>query len=147
VVFWVADDDTWHAYPSAAGYSVGTYFNIGGPGMLLPLDVAVHDPIGLANPVAAHTTPYPGRRVGHDKFAGTIWAVADQGRVTGDPPEFPPAGLAAVRRTLACPRVREMLDSVRAPWTFERFRENLLHAFGRTSLRYDRDPVKAQYCA
>jgi arabinofuranosyltransferase len=147
VVFWVADDDTWHAYPSAAGYSAGTYFNIGGPGMLLPLDVAVHDPIGLADPVAAHTTPYPGRRVGHDKFAGTIWAVADQARVLGDAPEFPPDRLAAIRRTLACPEVREMLDSVRAPWTFERFRENFLGAFARTSLRYDHDPLKAQYCA
>jgi arabinofuranosyltransferase len=40
-----------------------------------------------------------------------------------------------------------MLVSVRAPWTFERFRENFLNAFDRTGLRYDRDPVKARYCA
>ncbi|UOZ11193.1 arabinofuranosyltransferase [Amycolatopsis sp. WQ 127309] len=142
VVFW--DDDSWHAYPTAAGHSTGTFFNIGGPGLLLPLDVAVHDPIGLANPLAAHTTPYPGRRVGHDKYAGPIWTVADQG--VGAPAGFPPDRLAAIRRTLACPEVREMLDSVRAPWTFERFRDNLLGAFARTSLRYDHDPVKAQYC-
>jgi arabinofuranosyltransferase len=145
VIFW--EDDAWHAYPSAAGHSAGTFYNIGGPGMLLPLEVAVHDPIGLADPVAAHTTPIPGHRVGHEKFAGPIWAVADQARVTGTPAEFPPDKLAAARRTLACPQVHEMLDSVRAPWTFERFRENFLNAFDRTGLRYDRDPLKAQYCA
>jgi arabinofuranosyltransferase len=143
VVFW--DDGSWHAYPSASGHSAGTYFNIGGPGLLLPLDVAVHDPIGLADPVAAHTTPYPGRRVGHDKYAGPIWAVADQ--AIGTPAGFPPDRLAVIRRTLACPEVREMLDSVRAPWTFERFQENVVGAFTRTGLRYDHDPLKAQYCA
>ncbi|MEV6907717.1 arabinofuranosyltransferase [Amycolatopsis sp. NPDC051071] len=48
------------AYPSANGRDVLTYFNIGGPGMLLPLDVWVRDPIGLANPVAAHSTTCQG---------------------------------------------------------------------------------------
>ncbi|WP_167333156.1 hypothetical protein [Amycolatopsis decaplanina] len=39
-----------------------TYFNIGGPGTLLPLDVWVHDSIGLVNPVAVHSTTVPGLR-------------------------------------------------------------------------------------
>lgn len=38
-----------------------------------------------------------------------------------------------------------MLDSVRAPLTFDRFRDNLLHAFGRSRLRFDPDPIAASF--
>ncbi|WP_329072322.1 arabinofuranosyltransferase [Amycolatopsis sp. NBC_01480] len=140
----------WHAYPTTSGHDTVTFFNIGGPGLLLPLDVWVHDPIGLSNPIAAHTTPYPDRRTGHNKYAGIDWDLADGGRGTtaelaarGD---FTAVRLDDIRRTLACPHNREMLDSVRAPLTFERFWDNLVHAVGRTSLRYDHDPAKNQTC-
>ncbi|AGM08957.1 hypothetical protein [Amycolatopsis keratiniphila] len=140
----------WVAYPSANGRDVLAYFNIGGPGMLLPLDVWVHDPIGLANPVAAHSTTISGRRIGHSKFAGSNWEVAG---LAGGPAEelaargqYKQDNLDAIRRTLGCPRTKEMLDSVRAPLTFERFWENLIHSVGRSGLRYDRTPEKAQTC-
>ncbi|WP_414945450.1 arabinofuranosyltransferase [Amycolatopsis sp. cmx-11-32] len=126
----------WVAYPSANGRDVLTYFNIGGPGMLLQLDAWVHDPIGLANPVAAHSTTIPGRRIGHSKFAGSNWEVA--GLADGTTEELAARGqykqdnLDAIRKTLACPHNHEMLDSVRAPLTFERFWENLIHAVGRS---------------
>ncbi|MFI9453502.1 arabinofuranosyltransferase [Amycolatopsis sp. NPDC052450] len=140
----------WVAYPSANGRDVLTYFNIGGPGMLLPLDVWVHDSIGLVNPVAAHSTTVPGRRIGHSKFAGSNWEVAGLG---AEPTEAAAArgqykqeNLDAIQRTLGCPHNREMLDSVRAPLTFGRFWENLIHSVGRSGLRYDRNPEKAQTC-
>lgn len=140
----------WVAYPSANGHDVLTYFNIGGPGMLLPLDVWVHDPIGLANPVAAHTTAIPGRRIGHNKFAGSNWEVAVLGAETTEAAaargQYKQDNLDAIRRTLGCPHTKEMLDSVRAPLTFERFWENLIHSVGRSGLRYDRNPEKARIC-
>ncbi|NBH11584.1 arabinofuranosyltransferase [Amycolatopsis sp. SID8362] len=141
----------WHRYPTTNGHTVATFFNIGGPGMLLPLDMWVHDPIGLANPVAAHTTPYPGRRIGHNKYAGTPWEVAE---LTGETPveltvngDFTVPSIDAIRGIFACPPNRDVLDSVRAPLTFDRFRQNLLHAGGRTALRYDYDPRHATRCS
>ncbi|MEV6877773.1 arabinofuranosyltransferase [Amycolatopsis sp. NPDC051128] len=141
----------WHRYPTTNGHTIATFFNIGGPGMLLPLDMWVHDPIGLANPVAAHSTPYPGRRTGHTKYAGAVWEAAQFARgssaeliAQGD---FTVGSLDAIRRTLACPHNREMLESVRAPLTVERFWHNLVHAVGRTGLRYDHDPRAAQVCS
>ncbi len=140
----------WVAYPSANGRDVLTYFNIGGPGMLLPLDVWVHDPIGLANPVAAHTTVIAGRRIGHSKFAGANWEIADLATETTETAaargQYKQDNLDAIRTTLGCPHNREMLDSVRAPLTFERFWENLIHSVGRSRLRYDRNPENAQTC-
>jgi arabinofuranosyltransferase len=140
----------WHRYPTTNGRNVATFFNIGGPGMLLPLDMWVHDPIGLANPVAAHTTPYPGRRIGHNKYAGNPWEVA---LLTGETSaeltrngDFTVPSIDAIRGIFACEPNREMLDSVRGPLTFGRFWQNLVHAGGRTGLRYDYDPRHAQRC-
>ncbi|MFC3454242.1 arabinofuranosyltransferase [Amycolatopsis speibonae] len=145
-----ADSTGWVAYPSANGRDVLTYFNIGGPGMLLPLDVWVHDPIGLANPVAAHSTTVPGRRIGHSKFAGSNWDVAGLAEGTTKAlaarGQYEQSDLDAIRRTLACPHTKEMLDSVRAPLTFERFWDNLIHSVGRSGLRYDRDPGNTPAC-
>lgn len=150
-VFVPGKDGSWHRYPSSNGHSIVTFFNIGGPGQLLPPDMWVHDPIGLSNPVAAHTTPYPDRRIGHNKYAGIDWEAAQFGQGTSPAElaargDFTPENLDAIRATLACPHNQEMLDSVRAPLTFDRFWQNLVHAVGRTSLRYDHDPAVAQTC-
>lgn len=147
-VFVPAKDGGWHRYPSSNGHGVVTFFNIGGPGQLLPLDMWVHDPIGLSNPVAAHTTPLKGLRIGHNKYAGIDWEAAQfappaEATAQGD---FAPERLDAIRRTLACPHNQEMLDSVRAPLTFDRFWQNLVHSVGRSRLRYDNDPAIAQTC-
>jgi arabinofuranosyltransferase len=139
------------AYPTVHGHSVVTFFNIGGPGMLLPLEMWVHDPIGLSNPVAAHTTSIPDRRIGHNKYAGIDWDVADSARSTSSEialkSGFTVSRLDAIRATLACPHNKEMLDSVRAPLTFGRFWQNLVHAVDRSALRYDRNPLNAQSCS
>ena len=140
----------WIAYSSSNGRDVLSYFNIGGPGMLNPLDVWVHDSIGLVNPVASHSTIKPGLRIGHNKFAGANWEVA--GLAEGPTEalaargQFTQDNLDAIRRTLSCPLTKEMLDSVRGSLTFERFWENLVHSVGRSGLRYDREPEKAQTC-
>ncbi|WP_372669198.1 arabinofuranosyltransferase [Amycolatopsis kentuckyensis] len=140
----------WHRYPTTNGRTVVQFFNIGGPGLLLPLDVWVHDPIGLANPTAAHSTPYPERRIGHNKYAGSVWDIAELSNESsteltryGDVVD---TSIDAIRGIFACSPAREMLDSVRAPLTPDRFWQNLIHAVGLSSLRYDHDPRQAYRC-
>ncbi|MFG1645504.1 hypothetical protein ACGFMK_34920 [Amycolatopsis sp. NPDC049252] len=55
--------------------------------------------------------------------------------------------IEAIRGIFACSPDREMLESVRAPLTPERFWRNLIHAVGRSSLRYDHDPRQAYRCS
>jgi arabinofuranosyltransferase len=94
--------------------------------------------------LAAHATSVPDGRIGHDKELPTPWDVVDAGVV--DPPGFDPADIAAARAALACPRTQEVLASVRAPLTIERFWANLVGAAERTSYRYPRDAREAADC-
>ena len=149
-VFVQTEQGDWHRYPTDNGRTVSSFYNIGGPGMLLPLDMWVHDPIGLANPIAAHTTPLPGRRIGHNKYAPSAWETAV---LTDETPtelsrygDFSPDAITAIRGIFTCPPNREMLDSLQKPLTFDRFWHNLLHATARTALRYDNNPRNAQHC-
>ncbi len=106
-------------------------YSIGAIGMFTPLEVTVHDPIGLSNPLAAHASNLPDGRAGHDKRISADWDMADTGY-----------GGPAVK-ALACPAIAEMLESVRAPLTPQQFWRNLRGSFDRTSLRYDPDPARA----
>jgi arabinofuranosyltransferase len=144
---------TWGVYPAAGEHStVSSPGALGFMGVLLPLDQKVIDDLGLANPLASHSTSIPGMPMGHDKKLPTAWTVADAARGTGadlsalDDGTIPAAEIDAARKALACPEVKEMLDSVRAPLTGGRFFDNLTGAFGRSALRYDLDPLKAQTC-
>lgn len=116
------------------------WLNLGVTGELAPLDVRVLDAVGLVNPLAAHTTSLPDGRIGHDKDLPSAWTIADAGVVTDSP------SVAAARSALACPRTREVLESVRAPLTAGRFWANLTGAWERTSYRYPRDPQAAADC-
>jgi arabinofuranosyltransferase len=100
--------------------------------------------------MAAHATAFPDGRPGHDKYIGPAWEVASLAQ--GNVQELAARGgftveqLTAIQRTLNCPHNKEMLDSARAPLTFSRFWDNLVHSVGRSGLRYDNDPLKAQPC-
>jgi arabinofuranosyltransferase len=147
-----AGPGTWSVYPAA-----GERSTVASPGALgfvalgLPLDQKVIDDIGLANPLASHATNVPGP-MGHDKLLPTAWTVADAAKGTGQELSVLGGGvisaneIEAARTALDCPRIKEMLESVRAPLTADRFWDNFTGAFGRSSLRYDRDPLKAQTC-
>jgi arabinofuranosyltransferase len=141
---------TWVAYPGTRTV-VSTPGALGFPGMLLPRNESLVDDLGLASPLAAHTTVVPGMPAGHQKQLSPAWTVADAG--AGSPAQLSAAGneviyseeIAAARLALVRPEIREVLDSVRAPLTFERFRDNLIHAFGRSRLRFDPRPFVAAY--
>ncbi|WP_308257444.1 hypothetical protein [Pseudonocardia lacus] len=137
----------WRLLPEPAGArDTIAWLNLGVAGELAPLDVRVLDGVGLVNPVAAHATGLPDGRIGHDKDLPPAWYVAEAGVV--DDGGFAPAEqLAAARAALACPATVEVLDSVRAPLTAERFWRNLTGAWERTSYRYDREPTVAATCA
>ncbi|WP_252441550.1 arabinofuranosyltransferase [Pseudonocardia humida] len=137
----------WRLLPAPPGAPDSiAWLNLGVAGELAPLDVRVHDGVGLVNPLAAHATGLPDGRIGHDKDLPPAWYVADAG-VVDDGGFAPPDQLAAARAALACPATAEVLDSVRAPLTAERFWQNLTGAWERTSYRYDRDPTVAATCA
>src|ERR1700747_1755033 len=53
------------------------FTNLGMLGMNVGLDVRVLDQIGLANPLASHTTRLDDARIGHDKNLFPDWVVAD----------------------------------------------------------------------
>ncbi len=135
----------WETVPLAPGQPSGMVFlNLGAAGALNPLDVRVTDTVGLAEPLAAHTTMVPDGRVGHDKNLPAAWSVARAGGVAPDDRAVQADDVTAAARALQCPAIRELEDSVSAPLTWSRFYDNLVGAPARTALRYPRDPVLAE---
>jgi arabinofuranosyltransferase len=137
----------WWLFPKPADQARDTivWLNLGVTGELAPLSTTVLDGVGLTNPIAAHATGLPDGRIGHDKDLPPEWFLADSG-ISGDTGFVDPGGVAAARAALACPRTQELLDSVRAPLTAQRFWDNLSGAWERTSYRYSRDPRAAAEC-
>jgi arabinofuranosyltransferase len=135
----------WETVPLAPGQPSGMVFlNLGAAGALTPLDVRVTDTVGLAEPLAAHTVMVPDGRVGHDKNLPAAWSVARGGGVAPDDRAVRSDDVAAAARALRCPAIRELEDSVSAPLSWSRFRDNLVGAPARTALRFPRDPVLAE---
>ncbi|MDL5159366.1 hypothetical protein [Actinomycetospora termitidis] len=135
----------WDLVPLAPDSPSGLVFlNLGAAGALTPLDVRVTDTVGLADPLAAHTTNVPDGRTGHDKNLPAAWFVAAGGGTAGDSRAVSGEDVAAASRALRCPAIVELRDSVSAPMTWTRFRDNLLGAPARTDLRFPRDPVLAE---
>lgn len=132
----------WFSYPAADPYHTVVFLNLGVMGELATPRVRVLDDIGLANPLAAHTERLPDGRIGHDKDLPRAWYVADSVQ-PGVRPYESARDVAAAHRALACPEIAEMLASVRAPLTPERFWQNLVGSVQRTSLRYPREPLEA----
>jgi arabinofuranosyltransferase len=135
----------WETIPLAPGEPSGMVFlNLGVAGALNPLDVRVSDTVGLAEPIAAHTTMVPDGRVGHDKNLPLAWFVAEGRGHAPDDRAVLPDDVAAAGRALQCPALRELDASVHAPLTPQRFWANLVGAPERTALRFPRDPVLAE---
>ncbi|WP_018331908.1 hypothetical protein [Actinomycetospora chiangmaiensis] len=135
----------WDLVPLAPGHPSGLVFlNLGAAGALTPLDVRVTDTVGLADPLAAHTTNVPDGRTGHDKNLPAAWFVAAGGGAAVDSRAATGADVAAAERALRCPAIVELRDSVSAPLTWTRFWDNLVGAPARTELRFPRDPVLAE---
>lgn len=142
----------WYTFPKPAGDERDTiaWLNLGVTGASLPLDTLVLDGVGLANPLAAHSTRVSDGRIGHDKELPLAWFLADAGIRATAPGVRAVAGpddVRAARAALSCERTVELLDSVRAPLTFGRFWLNLRGAWERTEYRYPGEPTLAARCA
>ncbi|HET6287895.1 MAG TPA: hypothetical protein VFG15_14240 [Amycolatopsis sp.] len=140
----------WHQYASDKPYSTIFSGSIGAFGLIMPLDVRVHDGYGLVNSIASHTTLVSASRSGHEKDISPVWAIGEAGTAVvdagGNANGFVPEDILAARKAVQCPEVREMLDSVRAPLAEGRFWDNLTGAFSRSALRYPADPRQATDC-
>ena len=134
----IAQRGSWLRYPAAAPDGTFVVGSIGALGMVAPLEVRVHDVYGLVSPLAAHSEAAGSRRSGHEKDLPPAWNVADGGGAGEG--ALPADQIAAARVALECAEIREMLDSVRAPLTANRFWDNLTGAFARSALRYPADP-------
>ena len=137
----IAHNGIWLRYTSDQPYSTLVVGSIGALGRVAPLDARIHDVYGLVSPVAAHAEMAVAGRSGHEKDLPPAWDVAEATQVTtGTPDLVPQSEIAAAKLALQCPRIQEMLGSVRAPLTAGRFWDNLTGAFGRSALRYPAVP-------
>ena len=120
------------------------FTNLGMLGMNVGLDVRVIDQIGLANPLAAHTSRIEDGRIGHDKNLFPDWAVAE-GPFLKERPYIPSYldedWIAQAQVALECPETDAMLNAVRGPMGPRRFLSNLLHAYEFGKYRIDRVPL------
>ena len=120
------------------------FTNLGMLGMNVGLDVRVVDQIGLANPLAQHTSRLEDGRIGHDKNLFPDWAVAE-GPFLKIPPFIPTYidqdWIAQAEAALKCPATDAMLTSIRGPMGPRRFLSNLLHAYEFTKYRINRVPL------
>ncbi|MEC3981538.1 hypothetical protein [Amycolatopsis sp. H20-H5] len=128
---------TWQAHPTDRPYLTVATDSMGALSLLVPLDVRLHDGYGLASPLAAHSAAIPDGRPGHQKWLPGDWELADSSPVDAS---------SDVRAALACPRLEEIIGSVREPLTFGRFRANLTGSFARGSVRFPRDAEQARFC-
>jgi arabinofuranosyltransferase len=120
------------------------FTNLGMLGMNVGLDVRVIDPIGLANPLAAHTARLEDGRIGHDKNLFADWAVAE-GPFLSERPYIPPYldedWVTQAKVALTCPETETMLASTRGPLGLRRFAWNVVNAWKFTNYRIDRVPL------
>ncbi|MEU8133608.1 hypothetical protein [Streptodolium elevatio] len=120
---------------------------LGAGGAMTPLDGLLADVWGLSSTLGAHLEQTNFTAAGHQKLLAPVWNIA----LYVDPAAFPsvPPALAdqeqlrAAHRVLGCGDVRELLESVSEPMSFDRFWKNLTGAYERTNIRIPADPVEA----
>ncbi len=116
--------------------------SIGLPAWIAGHDVFIVDIGGLAEPLAARTTPIEDRPAGHRKQVNDQWYWARFGTATGD------AKTQAARRALQCQPVKGLIDAIDEPLTPGRFLSNLWHATPYTLMHIPKSPIVAErkYC-
>jgi arabinofuranosyltransferase len=139
----------WQAYPTTLTHSTIATDSMGALGLLTPLDLRIHDNYSLATPLGSHSLVVAAR-IGHEKRFPALWDIADVGLGdwdrSGEATVATPNQIESARRALRCPAIAEILDSVRAPLTFDRFWANFTGAVHRSGIRFSRDPSIAQRC-
>ena len=116
--------------------------SIGVPAYVAGHDVFIVDIGGLAEPLAARTTPIANRPAGHRKQVNDQWYWARFG-VGGDGPR-----IRAARQALQCQPIRGLIDAIDEPLTPGRFVSNLWHATPYTFIHIPKNPIVAvrMYC-
>ena len=115
-----------------------TLGSIGVPAYDAGIQVWVVDIGGLAEPLAARTTPLPGRQAGHRKQVDYAWYDARFGAAGGD------AKVVAARHALTCGPLPGLLEAIDGKLTVGRFLSNIWHSVGYTSLHVPSDPMLAE---
>jgi arabinofuranosyltransferase len=115
-----------------------TLGSIGVPAYDAGTHVFVIDIGGLAEPLAARTTPVPGRQAGHRKQIDDAWYDARFGGPNDDPK------VVAARHALTCGPGKDLISSVDAKMTPGRFLSNVLHSVSYTRLHVPTDPGVAE---
>ncbi|HEU5151137.1 MAG TPA: hypothetical protein VFU19_11600 [Iamia sp.] len=132
------------AEAAAEHSSVLVTSTLGIKGTLVDDDVAVLDPIGLADPVAAHARLVERGRPGHEKDLPPEWYVARFGDPDAPVPDgVDPAGVAAARRALGCGDLATLVEATTADLGPDRLVRNLLDAPRLTRFRFHPDPTTA----
>ncbi|MEU8895085.1 flagellar motor control protein ZomB [Nocardia sp. NPDC048505] len=141
-MFWYVAPPPLPIPEGGAGHAV-FFLNLGMTSMNVPLDVRVIDPMGLAYPLAAHTDRLVDGRIGHDKSLYPDWVIVEAGMVDVKPwmPWYlDEKWVAQARTAMSCPATEALMISYRDPFTFERFKHNLLHSLTFAKYRIDRVP-------
>ena len=129
-------------YPVAVpGVVLGTL------GALVPLTGLAVDQHGLAYALGGHLEPIPGARVGHAKFAGLPWIIAEYSTATSAP-GVPGTDVAAARKALGCGELARLIKATTAPLTVHQFLANIVDSPGLTTLSIPDNPhqAEAQIC-
>jgi arabinofuranosyltransferase len=119
-----------------------TMGSIGVPAWHAGEHVWIVDIGGLAEPIAARTTPVDGRPAGHRKQVDYAWYAARFGAGRGD------AKVVAARHALSCGPLSGLLDAVTGDLTPRRFLSNIFHSVQYTRLHVPAGPAAAErkYC-
>jgi arabinofuranosyltransferase len=110
-------------------------------------DVRVLDRWGLAEVLGSHVERDPALRTGHQKpLPGAYrWAQFPELVAWGEPPAGPDE-MAAARRVLDCPAVRELHEATTEPLSPGRLLRHLVRAPARSRLRIPRDARQVTSC-
>ena len=115
---------------------------LGTLGALLPLNALAIDEHGLAYSLGGHLQAIPGARIGHAKYAGLAWIIAEYSRATSAP-GVPAADIAAARKALSCGGLAKVIKATTGPLTFHQFLANIVDSPRLTILSVPNDPHRA----
>jgi arabinofuranosyltransferase len=116
---------------------------LGTLGAVVPLNGLAIDEHGLAYALGGHMQAIPGARVGHAKYAGLEWIIAEYSTISSAP-GVPAADIAAARRALGCGELARLIKATTASLTFSQFLANIVDSPGLTSLSIPNNPQQAE---
>jgi arabinofuranosyltransferase len=120
--------------------AVATAGAIGISGFRLPSSVHVIDLHGLADPIGSRLLLTVRSRPGHDKRLPVEWTLAR----FSEPSRGEDAAVTAARHALGCSPLRDLVDAVSAPLSWDRFFRNVRRAKALSDLRLPSDPFEAE---